>query len=266
MSAEYMLGKKPDLAREQLAHLVTLFDPQTKDFLNGVGVTPGMRCLDIGAGSGSIAGWLAAQVGPGGSVVAADLNTDHLVAEPGVTVQRHDLNDGVPPGGPFDLIHARLVLMHLSRRREIVSELAAGLVPGGWLVLGESTRYGTRPQDVIATSRQGDTALFNRVVRTTFDRVGGPGGIDYEWVYGVDGCLADAGLVDVHGAGRQEVRSGGQPGALLTANYIRQAESFLLDAGVSEADLTRFAELAGDPGFRSWGMPLLYVAGRKPAA
>lgn len=264
MTQEYVLGAAADLGREQLDHLVTLLDPHTQRFLNGVGVTPGARCLDVGAGRGSIAGWLAARVGPAGSVVAVDVNTDHLVAEPGVTVLRHDINDGVP-GGPFDLIHARLVLMHLARRREILGELAENLAPGGWLVIGESTEYANRPQDVVTAPRPGDAALFNRVADATLNTVGRRAGMDYEWVYEVDGCLAEAGLVDIHGGGHRELTSGGETGALLTANYIRQLESSLLDVGITEAELTRFEELAADPGFRSWGMPLLYAAGRKPA-
>ncbi|MEV7285058.1 hypothetical protein AB0O01_10950 [Streptomyces sp. NPDC093252] len=33
----------------------------------------GMRCLEVGAGGGSIARWLAGRVAPGGSVLATDI-------------------------------------------------------------------------------------------------------------------------------------------------------------------------------------------------
>ena len=45
-------------------------DPATTRCLIAIGVTQGWRCLDVGAGGGSVARWLAERVGPDGSVVA----------------------------------------------------------------------------------------------------------------------------------------------------------------------------------------------------
>ena len=39
---------------------------------------PGWRCLEIGAGRGSMATWLAERVGPAGQVVATDIDTRYL--------------------------------------------------------------------------------------------------------------------------------------------------------------------------------------------
>ena len=56
---------------------------------------PGTRCLEVGAGGGSVAFWLAEQVGQSGVVVATDLETDFLESEasshPGMEVLRHDI-------------------------------------------------------------------------------------------------------------------------------------------------------------------------------
>ena len=43
--------------------------------LHRLGLGPGWRCLEVGAGSGSVARWLAAKVGPEGSVLATDIDT-----------------------------------------------------------------------------------------------------------------------------------------------------------------------------------------------
>ena len=43
------------------------------------------------------------------------------------------------PKAEFDLIHARLVLVHLPARDEVITKLVTSLRPGGWLVLEEFT-------------------------------------------------------------------------------------------------------------------------------
>ena len=49
--------------------------PGTIRHLQALGVSKGWRCLEIGAGAGSIAAWLCEQVDADGSVVAIDLDT-----------------------------------------------------------------------------------------------------------------------------------------------------------------------------------------------
>jgi hypothetical protein len=50
---------------ERLAGFEATWDPGTRQLLGSLGVGPGWRCLEAGAGGGSIAAWLAARVGPG---------------------------------------------------------------------------------------------------------------------------------------------------------------------------------------------------------
>ena len=58
----------------RFAGLEVTFDPSTIRYLTGVGVAEGWACWEIGAGGGSIARWLAEQVGPTGSVLATDID------------------------------------------------------------------------------------------------------------------------------------------------------------------------------------------------
>ena len=103
--------------------------------LSTVGDLTGRRCLEVGAGGGSVARWLADQVGPTGHVLATDLNTRHLPTDAGYAVLRHDLVADPVPDGPWDVIHARMVLLHIPERDEILARLAAALAPGGALVV-----------------------------------------------------------------------------------------------------------------------------------
>jgi methylase of polypeptide subunit release factors len=53
-----------------------LIDADTCSVLGGLGVRRSWHCLEVGAGTGSIARWLAAQC-PEGRVVATDIDTRH---------------------------------------------------------------------------------------------------------------------------------------------------------------------------------------------
>jgi SAM-dependent methyltransferase len=125
---------QPELDRLRLVE--NIYDPGTIRHLEATGVGPGWRCLEIGAGAGSIATWMAARVGPQGHVVATDLQTDFLevLAPEGVEIRRHDIVvDDLEEGG-YDLIHARMVLQHVPDRAEAIQRIAIALAPGGILV------------------------------------------------------------------------------------------------------------------------------------
>ena len=55
----------------RLRLLEARYDPRTFARLSMFGPLAGTRCLEVGAGAGSVARWLAAQVGPSGQVVVA---------------------------------------------------------------------------------------------------------------------------------------------------------------------------------------------------
>ena len=71
----------------------------------------------MGAGGRSIPEALAAVVGPTGRVLATDIDPAWLKAGDGYEVRRHDVAaDPAPEPGTFDLVHARLVLVHVPDR------------------------------------------------------------------------------------------------------------------------------------------------------
>src|SRR5206468_1516768 len=104
--------------------------------LEGIGLQPDWRCLEVGAGGGSIARWLAERL-DGGSVVATDLNVRDLDPGPSgrVEVRQHDVVAEQLEEAAFDLIHARLLLEHLPQRAAVLDKLVLALRPGGWLVV-----------------------------------------------------------------------------------------------------------------------------------
>jgi SAM-dependent methyltransferase len=260
-SSGYAFDNSTPYAGEQLATLAAYLDPVTTSVLARLDLPDAARCLEIGAGNGSIAGWLADRVaGAGGQVIALDLDTTHLTPHPGVEVRRRDIRRGLP-GGPFHLIHARLVLLHLPERRRLLRQLAATLAPGGWLVIGE---FSHRPLRVIAAPSGGDAAVFTRVV-SALTGVLTRHGADLDWANQLHQVMRRTGLVDVHTIEHAETWTGGSPGARLHHLNSLQKQSELLAAGISDADLARFRQLAADPGFCARAWQYVCTRGRRPA-
>src|SRR5262245_38450337 len=126
--------------RERLSGLEAALDPGTREHLGRLGVSPGRRCLEIGAGSGSVAFWLAERVVPGGMVTATDIETDFLQAEvvrhPGLEVLRHDITTSELPTG-YDVVHARWLLEWLPDKRLALRRMMSALRPGGVMLIEE---------------------------------------------------------------------------------------------------------------------------------
>ncbi|MFJ9605743.1 class I SAM-dependent methyltransferase [Kitasatospora sp. NPDC101176] len=250
----------------QLDALETMLDPGTVECLGRLDLPAGARCWEVGAGGGSIARHLVELAGPTGRVVATDLEPSRIHA-PGAEVLRHDVcRDPVPEGGPFDLIHARWVLMHLPDRLRLIGELVDALAPGGWLVIEESL-VTTDGLPALTWSDPGDTQLFRRftgaVVRILVDA-----GADLQWAArDLHAAMAEASLQDVHSAHRTDSWTGGGPGSRLHDIHTRQLRGPLQDRGLTGADLARVRHIAADPAFSALGYPLLSTCGRKaPAA
>ena len=72
--SEYLLSNVDPETVERFGGLEETFDPVSVGHLRQLGVGPGARCLEIGAGGGSVARWMAAEAGPGGRVLAVDVD------------------------------------------------------------------------------------------------------------------------------------------------------------------------------------------------
>jgi 2-polyprenyl-3-methyl-5-hydroxy-6-metoxy-1,4-benzoquinol methylase len=137
--------KRTDLADPSINALIRfealsqMFDDATKRHLDGCGLHRGWHCLEAGAGGGSIAVWLSKRVGPTGKVIATDIDTRFLQSQAvsNLQVWRHDITCDPLPKDVFDLVHTRMMLIHIPERDEVLKRLAAALKPGGWLVAEE---------------------------------------------------------------------------------------------------------------------------------
>lgn len=108
---EYLLDNRSAYAGRRFDALSKIFNPVTFSRMEALGIQPGWRCWEVGTGGPLIPRWLAERVGPGlaGHVVATDIDVSWIGdgLGPAVIVQQHDVAVDDPPGGGFDLVHAR---------------------------------------------------------------------------------------------------------------------------------------------------------------
>ena len=154
--------------RARLAGMEAQWDPGTFRHIESLGLGADASCWEIGAGGGSVAGWLSDRAG---HLLITDVETKFVepLAGDDVTVMRHDVVADPVPEGPFDLIHARLLLEHLPARGDVLDRLVGALRPGGWLLIEDYdwTSYGPDPaSDVI--ERVGN-AIFDLMGAAGFD-------------------------------------------------------------------------------------------------
>ena len=260
--ATYTLDNAWQHARERLALLEALADPGTIRHLEALGVAPGWRCWEAGAGGGSIAAWLCRRTGPAGRVVATDLDTRFLDAldYPNLDVRRHDIVAETPPGGAFDLIHARALLVHLPAREAVLDRMVAALRPGGRLLLEE-------PDYVSKVPDPGNDPRANEVfarVRAAEARWMAEAGIDEEYGRHMYAALLRRGLEEVSAEGRVPVARGGTPLARFYRLTAEQSRERYLGAGLTAEDFDAYLALHDDPDF-VWTQGTIFAAwGRKP--
>ncbi|GLF95381.1 class I SAM-dependent methyltransferase [Streptomyces yaizuensis] len=127
---------------ERLQALAAVCDPATKADLSRWELPPGARCLEVGAGAGTVSRWLAQRY-PGGEVTATDTDTRFLAAlrHPAVRVLRHDVRTEDFPCGAFDLIVARSVLCHLRERDAVLARMVSWLAPGGRIYIEDPSFF-----------------------------------------------------------------------------------------------------------------------------
>jgi SAM-dependent methyltransferase len=259
----YTFDNDDPAAAERLALSSAVLDEFTISRLSSLGDLTGWRCLELGAGNGSVAGWLVDQAGPSGQVLATDINTRHIPADRGYRVVRHDLTGDSLPDGPWDLIHARLVLRHVPGRHKILRGLAEALAPGGALAIEEWDPY--RAGLVLAAPEAEAEELFYRF-ETAVEQLAAARAVDLEWPWQVHAAMATAGLVQVDTVVHARSWPGGSDGARHYAATIRLLRPRLLEAGMTGEELDRLSGYLHDPRMVVRGLLTVSTIGHRPTS
>ncbi len=262
--AAYAFDNAHRVQRDRLRALEAALDAGTIRHLEGCGIAPGWRCLDVGAGGGSIADWMGERVGPEGGVLATDLDTTVLRARsrPNLEIRVHDvLADPLPPAA-FDLVHARLLLAWLPERRAVLERLLPALKPGGRLLVEEMDFASVATADAPdARSR----AAFERVLEAHLEVLGRRSGFDARYGRRLPADMRDAGVADVGCEGRVALWRGGDAGMRVWRLTFVQLRAAMIASGTSAADVDRAIDLCDDPAMSCLSPLVMAGWGRAPS-
>ena len=131
--SQYTLPHELAGERGRLALMSALLDPVERGHIERLGARAGWRCLELGAGNGSIAKILAGIAGPSGHVVASDVDLSFMgdLRAPGLEVRKIDVLKDEIETVSYDFVTARALLHHLPERKAALRRMVDALKPGG---------------------------------------------------------------------------------------------------------------------------------------
>lgn len=207
---------------------------------------------------------MAGLVGSEGSVLATDFNPAWIGEEAAalVEVRQHDVTVDAIPAAEFDVIHARLVLVHLAQREAVIASLVRGLRPGGWLLLEHFDRIFPACPDPESEDEHAYTRVTDAVLELLRRR-----GADMTYARTLPSRLQRAGLTEVGAEGRLVFVPGATPGSELQRANLLQTGGLAVDEGLATADdVSTFLRLLDDPEFIPATLLLISSWGRRPPA
>lgn len=258
---KYFAEETTDSAeRERLAAIEAAKDPKTKRHLAELGVAPGWRCLEVGGGGGSITRWLADRVGPSGRVVAADIDTRFLqeINKANVEARKLDILKDAIEDSAFDVVHCRLLLIHLSDPELALNRMVSAAKRGGWVMVEEADFSSYRAAD----PNHPLSEAFTRIVQETFANVKRSNVFDPYFGRRVRDLVGRAGLSDLGNEGTAYLWRGGEA----EAREHRLSLPIFVKAGVcTESDALTVAKALADPKFTFVGHTIFSAWGKRVA-
>ncbi|WP_207944700.1 methyltransferase domain-containing protein [Actinomadura rubrisoli] len=196
MKREYLLSNRQAEAGLRFEAIAELFDPWTFRHMDELGVEAGWRCWEVGAGGPSIPRWLAGRVGARGRVLATDIDVSWARPAAGavVEVRRHDVIEDEAPAETFDLVHARLLLVHLADRDQALRTMIGALRPGGVLLIEDAD---PALQPLACLDEHGPEERLANRLRAGFRTLLAGRGADLAYGRTLPRLLREAGLDDV---------------------------------------------------------------------
>jgi SAM-dependent methyltransferase len=259
----YLLSNDAPEAMDRFTAFTTLFDPSTFRHLDGLGLAPGWRCWEVGAGGTSVVGYLSHRVGGAGHVLATDINLAWAggTFAPNVEVLEHDVAADPPLAGAFDLVHARLVLVHVPERDAALANMVAALRPGGILLVEDAD---PALQPLSCPEEIGPPEVLANRLRRGFRSLLAERGVDLAYGRSLPRRLRAAGLLQV-GA------DAAFPVSNPACNYLETAtitliRDQLLDHGIAtEDEITQHLANVASGVLDLAQPPMISCWGRRPA-
>jgi ubiquinone/menaquinone biosynthesis C-methylase UbiE len=179
---------------ERLQVLARAWWPLTSVLFDRIGLGPGMRCLDLGCGSGDVTFEMARRVGPDSQVIGIDMDEVKLALAreaaaarglDNVEFQAMSVYDWTEPDA-YDFVYCRFLLQHLGRPVDVLRAMWAAVRPGGVIVAGDADFEGSfcyPPNEAFdfwvesfqrVLERRGGDPQMGRKLHTSFAQAGIP--------------------------------------------------------------------------------------------
>ena len=175
--------------RRRLELLEEILDEATARRFDSIGVRKGWKCLEIGAGGGSVCDMLCRRVGASGHVTAIDIDTRFVrnLDYSNLDIREENVLDVDLPVAAFDLVHTRFTLCHIPEREALLEKLIPTLKPGGTLFLEEPDGHAI---DTL------DTTAWHDLTMRVFGIIDGRGS-DILWARGLPARVLSLGLRNI---------------------------------------------------------------------
>jgi SAM-dependent methyltransferase len=258
VSDDYLLDNRQREAGARFDALSVIFDPSTFRHFDRLGVAAGWRCWEVGAGGPSVARELASRTGDTGRVLATDIDVSWLVRDTErFEVREHDVGRDDPPDERFDLVHARLVLVHVLDRDRALRSMVEVLRPGGCLLVEDAD---PALQPLLCPDERGPDERLANKLHSGFRVLLAQRGVDLSYGRRLPRLLREAGLTDVEADGYFPMSS--PASNELEAATVEQLRDQLLSNGLATAEeierhLANVAagrlDIATSPMVSAWG-------------
>lgn len=248
-----------DEEADRLRRLDAFYAKPTQSWLKEAApLQPGARVLEVGAGSGGMLAWFAQQVGETGDVLGLDMDLSRAAA-PGGVVRHLEADLHAPAAEPehFDLVYARLVLMHLADPQAALARMMDWAKPGAMVAIADLDCSVGAPADLEAPGAKHYAAMLD-VVRGAMVRTGL---MDPAFGARLPEMMASAGLERVETQHFDRIVEGGSDWSL-----FQSENNLLISSALGEPDAACVvSDFMERPGFFYHDQRLVMVTGRKPA-
>lgn len=229
---------------ERLQAIEQVFDPTSRQRIQATGITTNWRCLEVGAGAGSITQWMAAVVGDRGKVVAVDLDTRFVanLKASNIEVLEADIRHLPLESHSFDLVHSRYVLIHIPDFQVALSRILNLVKPGGWIVIEE-------PDFAAARAIAGEEAAYQSVnqVNRAILHMFTTRGMDYSLGTKLPALLQNCDLqplsvdIDTHLS-----KGGSGIATMMKMSTVQLAEKYIATGEATQEDIENYCLFAED--------------------
>lgn len=248
---------------QRLRAQAMVWEASTLRALQAIGIREGMNCLDAGCGPGEVMRLLGTMVGPTGHVTGIDIDARLGEESLGIlkatvgnqfSFQAFDLETQSNfPNAPYDLVYARLTLIHLKDPVSALQKLWDCVKPGGTLLIQDYDMSYTQMYPATWAFDE-----FKHVLTGTFEA----GGKDYRIGSRMPYLFVEAGIgaptgTDVYGI----IASLQRTYPMLLAVY-QSLLPIALKVGITSEEqskrfLTEMPQLANSGAYYTGGWPLM---------